>query len=470
MQSGVKDSEEGGMKDMLIFRAIVQRAHSLLDGLEQSLNPVFGRDRQEGAESRHLLHGVEVVLRVVKRNEDQGLEEVIALPLVGFAQHAVAEGELLVLGVVLDGGKIVADREGESCGNHARTPLNDDLKNAFGDLSDLRVMCDSKKNGAVRRGEVMKNALYPVDAVHQSLLHGEMDEGKCVGRDLAIGAVAQLLDGGRQGPNDARQPVIRLAGVFLLHLHVSWRRGSDDGGCGDLWEGVRWGFEHGWYLAYVVVHASNSDDLLLRVRSLGCICFLEAVICFLEAAIFSLKSVIYPLKPVNDLNKFGSSNGPRVVLHALQIRLESVVLDGERLRFAKQGNKELRNALKLKDGVLRTLEEFHVQRSGQSLIDAPNLGDSAQQQSVLSFGRGHQSNAFLQYGRNSLDFVQLNRCLDQALDAQLDSLHAVHRLQPLQHGLLVGVELRAVVAVVSLQQEKHYLHHSHAGCGLAQKH
>ena len=267
MQSGVKDSEEGGMKDMLIFRAIVQRAHSLLDGLEQSLNPVFGRDRQEGAESRHLLHGVEVVLRVIKRNEDQGLEEVTALPLVGFAQHAVAEGELLVLGVVFDGGKIVADRECESCGNHARTPLNDDFKNAFGDLSDLRVMCDSKKNGAVRRGEVMKNALYPVDAVHQSLLHGEMDEGKCVGRDLAVGAVAQLLDGGRQGPNDARQPVIRFAGVFLLHLHVSWRRGSDDGGCGDLWEGVRWGFEHGWYLAYVVVHASNGDDLLLRVRS-----------------------------------------------------------------------------------------------------------------------------------------------------------------------------------------------------------
>lgn len=113
----------------------------------------------------------------------------------------------------------------------------------------------------------MKNALYPVDAVHQSLLHGEMDEGKCVGRDLAVGAVAQLLDGGRQGPNDARQPVIRFAGVFLLHLHVSWRRGSDDGGCGDLWEGVRWGFEHGWYLAYVVVHTSNGDDLLLRVRS-----------------------------------------------------------------------------------------------------------------------------------------------------------------------------------------------------------
>lgn len=205
---------------------------------------MFGRDRQEGAKSRHLLHGVEVVLRIVKCNEDQRLKEVVALPLVRFAQHAVAEGELLVLGVALDGGKIVADREGESCGNHARAPLNDDLKNAFGDLSDLHVICDSEKNGAVRRDEVVKNGLHPVDAIHQSLFHGEMDEGKRVGRDLAVGAVAQLLDGGRQGPNDARQPVIRLAGVFLLHLHVSWRRGSNDGGCGDLWKGVRWGIEH----------------------------------------------------------------------------------------------------------------------------------------------------------------------------------------------------------------------------------
>ena len=134
---------------MIVLCLVAKRLQPLFHRLKHLAHAVLCYPREKRAVARDLHHGVQIALRLVETHRDQRLEEVVAFPLVGLAERAVAEEELLILGLSLRHGQVMVDGEGQTQRDHCGAVLDDDLEHALCQLPDLRVMGGVVNDGAM---------------------------------------------------------------------------------------------------------------------------------------------------------------------------------------------------------------------------------------------------------------------------------------------------------------------------------